>query len=390
MVLLVSAMGLAFGSDAARGPAAAMVFFGCGAAVLVGALCLVWAWLREPAATASVGLSQLGVAGLRLRPTSSFAIISCLSVGLFLVGGIGGGTLQPRPDPLDPSSGTGGFAWLIRPAVPIQDDLGTNAGLARYGLSPRIKPGQVLGLSVHEGDDASCMNLGSAQQPRLLGVDAAAFEQRGVFHFLAPGDFRWADLVNESNDPGVLPVVGDAATVYWGLHLNVGDEVTYMDAAGRPFAVRIVGIVENWIFQGALVADRDALSMRFPDNGGDGLLVVERDENSAAAGVALHRQLADHGVVLQQPTHIRGVRAVEDIYVYFGALRLGMLLAGVGGSVVGIAGYAADVASRCALGFALRDVRRAFDGNSAFDEPEQLRGLRHATLAVFLREWGDF
>ena len=76
--------------------------FGCGAAVLVGALCLVWAWLREPAATASVGLSQLGVAGLRLRPTSSFAIISCLSVGLFLVGGIGGGTLQPRPTPWTP------------------------------------------------------------------------------------------------------------------------------------------------------------------------------------------------------------------------------------------------------------------------------------------------
>ena len=172
--------------------------------------------------------------------------------------------------------------------------------------------------------------------------------------------------MNESNDPGVLPVVGDAATVYWGLHLNVGDEVTYMDAAGRPFAVRIVGIVENWIFQGALVADRDALSMRFPDNGGDGLLVVERAENSAAAGVALHRQLADHGVVLQQPTHIlEGFMRVEKTFMLiFGALGgLGMLLAVAGVVVLSVRRLvesAADVAVFRALGFAPRDVRRVF------------------------------
>ena len=88
-------LAVALFSSAARGPSAAMVYFGCGALVLLGCLLHVWSWLCRPAVGVPVSLAAVGVASLRVRPKSSLAVVSVLAVGLFMVGGIGGGTLQP-------------------------------------------------------------------------------------------------------------------------------------------------------------------------------------------------------------------------------------------------------------------------------------------------------
>ncbi|MEO1999253.1 MAG: hypothetical protein ABGZ17_28745, partial [Planctomycetaceae bacterium] len=61
-------------------------------------------------------------------------------------------------------------------------DLNTSEGRTQLGLDP-----QVLGetrwvpLRVHDGDDASCLNLNRAQTPRLLGVDANQLSDRAQF-----------------------------------------------------------------------------------------------------------------------------------------------------------------------------------------------------------------
>ena len=41
----------------------------------------------------------------------------------------------------------------------------------------------IVPLRVREGDDASCLNLSRAQNPRLVGVQPAEFVKRKAFEF---------------------------------------------------------------------------------------------------------------------------------------------------------------------------------------------------------------
>ena len=68
----------------------------------------------------------------------------------------------------------------------------------------------VVGMRVRDGDDASCLNLNRAQQPRLLAVDPEEFQGRRAF----AGE--WA-LLNQSQENGAVPAIGDEATVRWAL-----------------------------------------------------------------------------------------------------------------------------------------------------------------------------
>jgi len=356
------AIGVAFFSSAARGPSAALVFFGCGGLVLLGCLLWVWSWICSPNIQAPSSLRAVGVAGIRVRAKSSFAVVCVIAMGLYLVGGIGGGTLQPRLEPTDPHSGTGGFTWLAQTSIPIQADLGTQAGLVAHGLDGTLRPEQVVGLGVFAGDDASCMNLGTAQTPTLLGVDSGSLLQRDVFQFLEPTDATWSVLLGPATEPGIVPVVGDAATVYWGLHLRVGDEMEMMDERGHSFRIRIAAVVDNWMFQGSLMADRAHLAHRFPSRRGDGVFLIEPTAEGAVE--AVDTRLSDHGVVLQRSvTVLEGYRTVERTFMLiFGVLGgLGVVLAVLGVVVLfyrRIMDGARDVALLEALGFAPDHARR--------------------------------
>jgi len=360
--LVAAAAGIALGSDAAHGPMAAMVFFGCGALVLAGCLTGVWAWLRVPNTGRLTRLSAVGSSGLRVRPKSSFAVVSAVAVGLYLVGGVGGGTLQSQTDPAHPNSGTGGYKWLAQTAIPLHADLSTTEGLEAHGLDDTLDPGQILGLSVFAGDDASCMNLGSAQVPRLMGIDPNTLLDPNRFRFVEPSLARWDLLTAEQ--PNSIPVVGDAATVYWGLHLSIGDTIEMIDEHGEPFNLRIAGVVENWLFQGALVGDRSRLSDHYPSNKGDRTFLIHGDADAENIAVDIDRQLADYGVRIQHSaTVLEAYQRVERTYMLiFGTLGgLGIVLAVLGVIVLfyrRMVETSQDSALLHALGFSERQVRR--------------------------------
>jgi len=362
-VLLALAVGAALFSDAARGPSAALVYFGCGGLVLVGCLLLVWTWLQTPGTDMPTSLLTVGVAGLRVRPKSSFAVVSVVALGLYMVGGIGGGSLQPRIESTDRHSGTGGFAWMAQTSVPIQADLASAHGLEIHGLASSMVPDQAIGLGLFAGDDASCMNMGSAQTPSLLGVQTEAFDRRDVFQFLEPSAASWRVLLEGPEDATVIPVVGDAATVHWGLHLKVGDELETVDEYGGTLRLQIAAVVDNWIFQGALVADREKLALRFPSRRGDSMFLIDSTSSSDGLVTKIDERLADYGVVLQRPvTVLEGYRRVERTYMLiFGVLGgLGVLLAVVG--VVALSYRRSVEAGRdrallMALGFTREQVR---------------------------------
>jgi len=77
-----------------------------------------------------------------------------------------------------------------------------------------------VNVRVKDGDDASCLNLNRAQQPRLLGLNPEQLQLRKAFSFtktLSNGDVNGWDLLSLNTDSNVIPAVGDEATVRWGL-----------------------------------------------------------------------------------------------------------------------------------------------------------------------------
>jgi ABC-type antimicrobial peptide transport system permease subunit len=146
------------------------------------------------------------------------------------------------------------------------------------------------------------------------------------------------DLLGMDLGPGVVPAVGDYPTVFWALGKNIGDEVEYTDEMGRPFRVRIVGILANSVLQGSLVIAENEFVARFPSVDGYRVFLMDAPpEKAGTVSEMLSSSLRDYGLVLT-PTQERltAFSAVENTYLsIFTVLgSLGLVLGSVGLGVV--------------------------------------------------------
>jgi putative ABC transport system permease protein len=194
----------------------------------------------------------------RLRPPAprSVAIVALLASGAFLIAAVEANKLDATRD-----SGNGPRARAVSPfigesALPIVQDLNTKAGREFFGLDENsLKDVAVVSLRVHDGDDASCLNLNRAQTPRLLGVNPQELQDQGIHlhpigrRITPPGPGRCCSENGPSGEE--IPAIGDEATITWALHKKIGDTVNYTDEHGRPFKVRLVGAVANSICKAA-------------------------------------------------------------------------------------------------------------------------------------------
>ena len=135
-------------------------------------------------------------------------------------------------------------------------------------------------------------------------------------------------------DPGVVPAIGDYPTVFWALGKNIGDEVEYTDEMGRPFRVRIVGILANSVLQGSLVIAENEFVARFPSVDGYRVFLVDAPPDKVdAVSQKLSSGLRDYGLVLT-PTQERlaAFGAVENTYlsIFMVLGSLGLVLGSVG------------------------------------------------------------
>jgi len=158
----------------------------------------------------------------------------------------------------------------------------------------------VVPLRVRDGDDASCLNLDTAQIPQILGVDGEALSERDAFRFtgIAPGresESGWA-LLQGSDDPRVVPGIVDQATLQWGLQKRLGDLIAFTDAHGRSFHVRIVATIADSILQGSVLIDRSCFAERFSDEAGSRAFLIDAGPGRAAdVSAGLTAALADYG-----------------------------------------------------------------------------------------------
>lgn len=294
---------------------------------------------RPQALRREFGIGFLAVSGAAIRRGRSLACIALMALGVFLVIAVAANRRAPLPDPGDPAGGSGGYRLWGRATMPLNHDLNSDRGQAHYGLSEAMTEDvAVAQLRLHEGDDASCLNLNRVQSPHLIGVDSALFARRGAFTFvrLADGmdlDNPWLAL-DKDLGPDVIPGVADQADITWGLGKTIGDTLTYTDETGRALRVKLVGGLANSIFQGHVLISEAHFVARFPSSGGYRILLIDAPPNRAAELQAtLTRRLSDVGLACTTTRErLAEFNSVENTY-----LSIFMILGGLG-ILVGSAG----------------------------------------------------
>lgn len=373
-------------------------FFGSGMLLLIAGLAGVWMWLRGSRQSAVHGQGLLAVVRLGLRnaarqPTRSLLTAGLLASATFLVVAVESFHRDPGADFLNRDGGSGGFALFGQSDLPIYPDLNTSRGQEELRLSDEakqeLKGTEIYALRVHAGDDASCLNLYKPRQPQLYGVPHS-LAARGGFNFQGGGN-PWPRL-EQTDDDGAIPVFGDATTIEWQLQDQLHDGVlTVTDGAGNPQRLRIVGQMQNSIFQNGLLMSEANFLKLYPRSEGYNFFLMNVPASTSTDQVrhVLDLSLAHHGFVAR-PTigRVESYLAVENTYLAtFQALGgLGLLLGAIGLAVVLLRSVwerRAELALLRALGYRHRTLGwLVLTENAALLVLGLLVGLISAILAV--------
>ena len=191
-------------------------------------------------------------------------------------------------------------------------------------------------LRLLPGDDASCLNLYQPTSPRMLGV-RDPFIAAGRFDFqvsLAATEEERVNpwlLLKRTEPDGAIPVIADANSMTYVLHLGLGDDLV-IQSRGRPVRLRLVGALRDSIFQSELMMAEARFQELFPEREGYGMLLVEAPDADAAVA-ALENALGDLGADAMLTTErLAEFHRVENTYLStFQTLGgLGLLLGTVG------------------------------------------------------------
>jgi putative ABC transport system permease protein len=328
---LLSALALTMTSLSTRNPG---VFIGAGSLLLISGVAFSHTLLAGMARASRLAatLGRVGMRGAARLPGRSLVTVGVLACGVFMIVSVSAFRHDPHAHALERSSGTGGFALIAQATLPVYEDLNNPEAQTTFGLTEQVmKNVGVVGMRVRDGDDASCLNLNRAQEPRVLAVRPEEFQRRGSF------SAEWG-LLDQPQADGAVPAIGDEATVRWALGKKVGETIAYIDERGNSFHLRIVAIIPNSILQGSLVISERNFVERFPSTGGHRVFLVDATpDNSTAVGDELSRALRDRGLeIVPAWRRLADFQEVENTYIaIFQALGgLGLLLGSFGLGIV--------------------------------------------------------
>jgi hypothetical protein len=355
-------------------PKNAEVFFSCGFLLLAAGLSFCFRQLRRVGRSSENLLSSntLALRNTSRRRGRSLATIGVLASGVFMVVAVDSFRKGPLDDGTRRDSGTGGFTLFAESSSPIYEDLNTTSGRDQFALDEALlKDVHLVQMRVHAGDDASCLNLNRALQPRLVGVRLADLQGR----FAAGENANWKKLTASGGD--TVPGLVDANTLQWALQKKIGDTLIYQDERGATLKVKIAGSFPASILQGVVLIDENTFTKKFPDAAGYSMFLIDCPPAKAQrAREHLSKQLADRGVeVVPAAERLAAFNAVENTY-----LSIFQVLGGLG-LLLGSAGLGIVVARN------ILERRREFGLLEAVGfTPAQLRSLvfaEHRWLIVF-------
>ncbi len=302
-----------------KGKSLTGIFFAVGGIMLIGFFALSnFALLRLEG---SRGIKTFTIDMLSFRNTTrrkgrSLAIISLLACGSFLIISIGANRQDAMINYDKRSSGTGGFAFYAETTLPILYNLNDDDKRSKFGLGGINA--DFVQFRVHDGDDASCLNLNRVQNPRILGVDPVELQKRDAFKFVSSISKDGFGMLNDENpDNNLINAIGDDATLKWSLGLSVGDITSGVDERGRSFKIRIVGSLANSILQGVLIiSERDFMRL-FPSESGYRVFLVDAPfSDMEYVSKAISRSFQDFGIELT-PSYVRlaEFNAIQNTYL---------------------------------------------------------------------------
>ena len=327
-------------------------FFGAGAMVLIGLMLVLRSRLRTGATGAAVkvgggNLRRLAVRSAARNPGRSTLCVGLVASATFLIVSVSAFHLDPTQGEPSLPSGDGGFALVAESTQPVFHDLNSAEGRAALGVSAEqealLRPCKVISLRVQPGDNASCLNLYQARQPRILGVPPSLVEH---------GGFAWAEtaastpaerdnpwlLLDPASEPVPMALEKNMATYALHLYGGVGETFPITDSHGRTVKLQIAAMLTNSILQGdLLIAERQLLRL-FPEvTGYRFFLITAPSKDTAAVRRELESVLGDYGFAAE-PTgqRLAGFLAVQNTYLStFQSLGgLGLLLGTFGLAVV--------------------------------------------------------
>lgn len=276
-------------------------------------------------------LRTLGQREAARNPWRTLAITGSLAAGTFLVISSAAFRKQAPVYP-EPSGPTGGFEWTAETSAPITD------GLERANLPAGT---EIVGFRLSEGSDASCLNLGSVQQPRLMGVDPETLKGRFTFAGFrgdADGDKTWEKALqvpDEEDDP--IPAVIDETTLMWSLKAKLGDRMILQDEFGENFEVVFNASLAAGILQGGLILPEQSLLDRFPSLSGDRFFLIDLpdDIDTDTAQTELNRAYRDAGMEIRSSLELlQSYNSIENTYIamfqVLGGFGLLLATAGIG------------------------------------------------------------
>ena len=333
-VALLAATGRASGSEAS------VIFFGAGLLFMIALLCFAQLaahrWARTGGGRLALTPVRAGVLNVARHRRRSLLVMVLLATGCFLTVGILAMKQDPAADTARSGSGSGGYGFMIATALPLPGDQGGEA--IRKALEADAS---VLAFRVREGDEASCLNLNRAAQPRVLGVspDSAAADRAFDEETAGAAASVWSLLKKPLGDGTIPALAGDLTTVEYGLHAAVGERdgsvYEYAGEDGKIWRLRLVGAlpVRTGVLQGSLLVSESVFTRMAPSAPGDGLWLARTSLPEAVAADRVRRALGRNGAIVT-PTRdrLRLLGAVESTY-----LDMFLVLGGLG-VVLGAAG----------------------------------------------------
>ena len=323
-------------------------FFGGGMLLLCASLVLAWAWLNtapEGQDGASWSLPRVGFRNASYRPGRSVLSIALIASAAFIIVAVDAFRREGGGDPLDRGSGTGGYTLLADTLLPIVHDPSTPQGREDLFISDLFEAGEPLDgvaldrFRVRPGEDASCLNLYQAKDPRVI-APTAAFIAEGRFAFGATAAETpeeeanpWLLLDREFED-GAVPAIADATSLAYALHLSIGDDFVLHRESGNPVHLRIVAALSDSVFQRELLIGERQFERLFPGHDGYRFFLIDAPpERAASVSAALEDRLADYGVdAVSARARLDAFHQVENTYLAtFQTLGgLGLILGTVG------------------------------------------------------------
>jgi ABC-type antimicrobial peptide transport system permease subunit len=373
---IFASLALGLASRTLEGESKSGAFMAAGALVLLGMLAAIRGKLREPVIhrPTRLALSGLAARNARRNPSRTMLSLALAATASFLIVALSSFRLEPT------DRGVGGFDLIATADLPLLYDLSTPEGRRQLGFNDeaeaKLKDADIVGFRVHEGQDASCLNLFEPTQPRILGAPPSlAAKSRFAFAAEAPqqnqidpapspwwrGLGRGADagisagsphhsakreqqnwsLLNsnlgrdERNRP-IIPTVLDQSTAAYSLKKGLGDTLILNDGRNQPVTFRIVALLSNSVLQGSLIISEGNFLKLFPETAGQRFFLIRRGPQSQPTSefaALLETQLDDFGfdaVVARR--RLSELLAVQNTYLSaFQSLgALGLLLGVVG------------------------------------------------------------